>query len=76
LIDGGNTLAKAGHDREAIADFSHALDIDGNAIVAFRERGLIYEKLGDFAAALADLTWFTRFEPTRNRGDAGGGIAP
>jgi regulator of sirC expression with transglutaminase-like and TPR domain len=30
---------------------------------AFRERGLVYKKLGDIAAALADLTWFTRFEP-------------
>jgi S1-C subfamily serine protease len=63
LIDQGKTLAKVGRDREAIANFSHALDIDDKAVVAFRERGLVYKKLGDIAAALADLTWFTRFEP-------------
>ena len=63
LIDQGKILAKMGRDREAIATFSHALDIDDKAVAAFRERGLVYKKLGDTAAALADLTWFTRFEP-------------
>ena len=63
LIDQGKILAKMGRDREAIANFSHALDIDDKAVAAFRERGLVYKKLGDIAAALADLTWFTRFEP-------------
>ena len=52
-----------GRDREAIADFSPALDIDDKAVGVFRERGLIYKKLGEIAAALADLTWFARFEP-------------
>jgi hypothetical protein len=52
-----------GRDREAISNFSHALDVDDKAVAAFRERGLVYKKLGDIAAALADLTWFTRFEP-------------
>jgi tetratricopeptide (TPR) repeat protein len=64
LIDRGKTLAKAGHDRQAIADYSHAIDIDEKAITAFRERGLVYKNLGDFRAALADLSWFARFQPT------------
>src|SRR3984893_1247654 len=63
LIDQGKSLAKMGRDREAMATFSRALDIDDKAVAAFRERGLVYKKLGDTAAALADLTWFTRFEP-------------
>ena len=63
LIDRGKALAKAGRDREAIADFSRALEIDSNAMVALRERGLVYKKLEDFAAATADLTLFNRFEP-------------
>ena len=29
--------AKAGRDRKAIANFSHALDIDDKAVAAFRE---------------------------------------
>jgi regulator of sirC expression with transglutaminase-like and TPR domain len=62
LIDRGKILAKVGSDHEAITDFTHAL-VDHNAIIAFRERGLVYKKLGDISAALADLTWFTRFEP-------------
>jgi S1-C subfamily serine protease len=37
--------------------------VDGKAFMAIRERGLVYKKLGDFDAALADLIWFARFEP-------------
>jgi hypothetical protein len=44
-------------------DAVFGLDIDNKAVAAFRERGLVYKKLGDIAAAIADLTWFTRFEP-------------
>ena len=63
LIDRGKILAKAGRDRDAIGDFTHALDLDHTAIVAFRERGLTNKRLGDFNAALADLTVYARLEP-------------
>ena len=50
LINQGEILAKVGRDREAIANFSHALDIDDKAVVAFRERWPRFQELGDIAA--------------------------
>jgi serine protease Do len=54
---------RAGQLNEAVADFTHALDMDMNMTAALRERGLAYKQLGNFEAARADLSLFLRLQP-------------
>jgi clan AA aspartic protease (TIGR02281 family) len=56
---------------QAIADFSHALDLEKKWTDAYRERGLTYKLMGRSQEALEDLTAFDRLQP----GDPDVGLA-
>lgn len=55
FLDRGNANAKAGRYREAIADFSKAIDIYPASIDAFMNRGHAFMDLGEFGSAVADF---------------------
>lgn len=69
------TLMQLGRDQEALEAFSEVLEQDPNASVSFANRGILQDRMGLYAQAIADydkaikmnpdlgkgLDWFTRF---------------
>ena len=63
LVGRGKVMMKAGRLHDAIADFTHALEVDRSMTAALRERGLAYKLEYNFDAARSDLSLFLRIEP-------------
>ena len=56
LYNLGTRNAKAGNLSQAIKDFSKAIEIKPNDIMAFNNRGSAYAQQGDYIQAISDFT--------------------
>src|SRR5260370_34073861 len=50
----GSVLGRAGRNQEALADFDHAIAIDGNYAQAYANRGQVHRQMNRHELALAD----------------------
>ncbi len=57
-----DTYHQLGSFEEAVADYSHMLILDGNALDAYYRRGKSYFQLGEYAAVLADWRHVTALQ--------------
>jgi tetratricopeptide (TPR) repeat protein len=62
LTGGSSTYAQDVVYDKAIADFTQAIRLDPNNVVAYRERGFVYGEKGNNDKAIADLTRAIRMD--------------
>ena len=64
FLDRGKAFGSQGNSEQAIADFSHAIELDNQKWPgAYRERDLTYKMLGRFGEAKVDLATYDRLVP-------------
>ena len=56
LFEGLGTIYKKEQHAQAIADYDKAIQLRANLSTAYNDRGIAYQALGNFDAALRDFT--------------------
>ncbi len=77
LIYNGLAYSQSGDDEKAAAEFSKAIALNGNNIVAYNDRGTVYLKLKEYSQAIDDFSKAVSINPSyalayRNRAIAYG----
>ena len=62
-VNRGAALYSQGKYKEAIADFTRAIELDRENIKAFYNRGISYYEKGDYETAMADFTYAIQIKP-------------
>ncbi len=70
----GKIFYKLGRDREALAEFDHALAIYPNDAYSLIDRGLVKRRLNDYRGAAVDFTRATTINPRDYRGYSEQGV--
>ncbi|MBI2917515.1 MAG: tetratricopeptide repeat protein [Chloroflexi bacterium] len=62
-LKAGNETREAGDHKEAIADYTRAIQLDPKDAAAYNNRGIAYRKLGQPKEAIADYTRAIQLDP-------------
>ena len=74
-IDSGNLKHLNGDHDGAIADYSRAIELDPDLVLAYRARGWVYLLIGDLDQAIADYDRAVELDPDRAAHYASRGMA-